>query len=117
MNSLNSTLILNSQVKHDTVNVGQPNEATASSSNVDLNNNNEHQHQRAQAPAEPARAAAPPQPAANAAGNDGLGEREDDWLGTLHNIVSFLVLFSIIYYYSSLERFLVIFTIVLALIM
>ena len=64
-------------------------------------------------PPQPAAAA----PAANAPANDGLGDREDDWLGTLHNIVSFLVLFSIIYYYSSLERFLFIFTIVLTLIL
>lgn len=48
--------------------------------------------------------------------NDGV-DREDDWLGMLHNVVSFIVLFSIIYYYSSLERFLVIFSIVLVLIM
>lgn len=55
-----------------------------------------------------------PQPAQN---NNDLNDREDDWLGTLHNIVSFLVLFCIVYYYSSLERFLVIFVIVVALIL
>ena len=44
------------------------------------------------------------------------GERDDDWLSLLHTIISFLVLFSIIYYYSSLERFLVIFAIVFALV-
>lgn len=55
-----------------------------------------------------------PQPAPN---NNDLNDREDDWLGTLHNIVSFLVLFCIVYYYSSLERFLVIFVIVVALIL
>lgn len=36
------------------------------------------------------------------------GDREDDWLGILHNTVSFIILFSIIYYYSSFERFFVI---------
>ncbi len=101
---------INSQVKPETTNGAQ--ESGASRSNVDANNNNEQQG--APAAAEPQRA--PPQPAANVA-NDGLGDREDDWLGTLHNIVSFLVLFSIIYYYSSLERFLVIFSIVLTLIL
>lgn len=45
------------------------------------------------------------------------GDREDDWLSLLHNAVSFIVLFSIIYYYSSLERFLVIFSIVIILIL
>ncbi len=51
------------------------------------------------------------------ANNNDIGDREDDWLSTLHNIVSFMVLFSIIYYYSSLERFLVIFAIVIILIL
>ena len=41
--------------------------------------------------------------------NDIIGEREDDWLGTLHNIVSFMVLFFLIYVYSSFERFMIIF--------
>lgn len=36
------------------------------------------------------------------------GDREDDWLGILHNTVSFIILFSIIYFYSSFERFFVI---------
>lgn len=36
------------------------------------------------------------------------GDREDDWLGILHNTVSFIILFTIIYYYSSFERFFVI---------
>jgi hypothetical protein len=53
---------------------------------------------------------------ANQIAQDG-GDREDDWLGLLHNVCSFLVLFSIIYYYSTLERFLVIFTIVMLLVM
>lgn len=44
------------------------------------------------------------------------GEREDDWLSLLHNAVSFLVLFSIIYYYSSIERFVLIFSIVIVLV-
>lgn len=63
--------------------------------------------------------AAPPQNRAAAAPNPAPqpeAEREDDWLSLLHNAVSFLVLFSIIYYYSSLERFLIIFTIVVILI-
>lgn len=58
-----------------------------------------------------------PQPQRRVANNNDLGEREDDWLSTLHNIVSFMVLFSIIYFYSSLERFLVIFAIVIILIL
>jgi 3-oxoacyl-ACP reductase-like protein len=71
-------------------------------------------------------AAQPPQPAAPAAAaaqqnrpaaGEAAAERDDDWLSLLHNVVSFLVLFSIIYYYSSIERFLVIFTIVLILIL
>lgn len=57
-------------------------------------------------------ARAPAAPAAQAE-----GERDDDWLSLLHNCVSFLVLFSIIYYYSSPERFIVIFSIVSILIM
>lgn len=48
---------------------------------------------------------------------DPQGDREDDWLGILHNVVSFLVLFSIIYYYSSIERFFVICVVVLFLIL
>ena len=46
-----------------------------------------------------------------------MGDREDDWLGILHNICSFLILFSIIYYYSSFERFVLIFSIVFILIL
>lgn len=42
---------------------------------------------------------------------------EDDWLSLIHNCVSFLVLFSIIFYYSSIERFLVILSIVIILMM
>ena len=49
--------------------------------------------------------------------NNDAGEREDDWLSMLHNIVSFIVLFSIIYYYSSVERFLLIVSIVFVLIL
>ena len=71
---------------------------------------------QAQAPA-PVAVPAPAAAAANNNNNNDVGEREDDWLGTLHNIVSFLVLFCIIYYYSSIERFLVIFTIVVMLIL
>jgi len=61
----------------------------------------------------------PPQPARNrqANNNNDVGERDDDWLSMLHNIVSFFVLFSIIYYYSSLERFLLIISIVFILIL
>jgi hypothetical protein len=44
-------------------------------------------------------------------------EREDDWLGMLHNFCSFILLFSIIFYYSSLERFIIIFTIATVLIL
>ncbi len=43
--------------------------------------------------------------------NNDIGEREDDWLGMLHNVVSFMVLFFLIYVYSSFERFIVIFII------
>lgn len=50
----------------------------------------------------------------NQANND--ADREDDWLGTLHNLVSFFILLSIVYYYSSLERFLFIFIIAIILI-
>ncbi|RNA11221.1 Homocysteine-responsive endoplasmic reticulum-resident ubiquitin-like domain member 2 [Brachionus plicatilis] len=50
----------------------------------------------------------------NQANND--ADREDDWLGTLHNVVSFLILLSIVYYYSSLERFFFIFVIAIILI-
>lgn len=50
----------------------------------------------------------------NQANND--AEREDDWLSTLHNVVSFVILLSIVYYYSSLERFLFIFAIAIVLI-
>lgn len=50
----------------------------------------------------------------NQVNND--AEREDDWLGTLHNLVSFFILLSIVYYYSSLERFLLIFIIAIVLI-
>jgi hypothetical protein len=42
---------------------------------------------------------------------------ENDWLSFLNNCVSFLVLFSIIFYYSSFQRFLVIFTVTVLLIM
>lgn len=63
----------------------------------------------------------PPQPVRNQLNNNNndlnVGDREDDWLGVLHNVVSFLVLFSIVYYYSSLERFLIIFAIVAVLIL
>jgi hypothetical protein len=71
-----------------------------------------------QAQAQPA-PAPPQQPARNrqANNNNDVGERDDDWLSMLHNIVSFLVLFSIIYYYSSLERFLLIISIVFILIL
>ena len=72
----------------------------------------EQQPQEQQQPA----AQQPARERANNNNND-IGDREDDWLSTLHNIVSFMVLFSIIYYYSSLERFLVIFAIVIVLIL
>lgn len=72
-----------------------------------------------QAQAQPAPPVPPQQPARNrqANNNNDVGERDDDWLSMLHNIVSFLVLFSIIYYYSSLERFLLIISIVFILIL
>jgi hypothetical protein len=77
--------------------------------------------QPAQQQNEPAQAQQPPiqpQPQQRRVpNNNDLGDREDDWLSTLHNIVSFMVLFSIIYYYSSLERFLVIFAVVIILIL
>ena len=57
-----------------------------------------------------------PRPAPDPQAPQPEGERDDDWLSLLHTIVSFVVLFSIIYYYSSLERFLVIFAIVIALV-
>lgn len=44
-------------------------------------------------------------------------EREDDWLSLLHNAVSFLILFCIVYYYSSFERLVVIFSIAFVLIL
>ncbi len=76
----------------------------------DIPTQNENQQPEIPQPppqARPVPAAQPPQPEV---------ERDDDWLSLLHTIVSFLVLFSIIYYYSSLERFLVIFAIVVALV-
>jgi hypothetical protein len=42
-------------------------------------------------------------------------EREDDWLSLLHNLCSFLILFSIIYFYSSFTRFLMVFGVVVLL--
>ncbi len=86
-------------------------ETTSSSSNT-LPPAEQQPQQEAPQPQQPqarAAAAAMPQPVE--------GEREDDWLSLLHNVVSFLILFSIIYYYSSIERFLVIFTIATILIM
>lgn len=71
---------------------------------------------RQQAPAPPPPQPQPQAPQRNQQNNE-PGEREDDWLSILNNIVSFLVLFSVIYYYSSLERFLIIFTIAVVLIM
>ena len=61
-------------------------------------------------PQAPNRAPAPAQP------ND-AGEREDDWLSLMHNAISFLILFCIVYYYSSFERLVVIFSIALFLIL
>lgn len=86
-------------------------------------NESSTQHQeQVEAPGDiPAQPVPQPQAAQNraargAANNDGA-ERDDDWLSLLHNVVSFVVLFSIIYYYSSVERFLVIFSIVFILIL
>jgi hypothetical protein len=86
-------------------------------------NESSTQHQeQGEAPGDiPAQPVPQPQAAQNraargAANNDGA-ERDDDWLSLLHNVVSFVVLFSIIYYYSSVERFLVIFSIVFILIL
>jgi hypothetical protein len=105
MNSLNATL--GQQIRPDERHTTPTTPATEEAVNAN----------QQQPPAAPAAAAnqAPVPNVAAAGANDGLGEREDDWLGTLHNIVSFLVLFSIIYYYSSLERFLIIFVIIVTL--
>lgn len=54
-------------------------------------------------PEAPAAQAAQPQEAPPVA------DRDDDWLGMIHNILSFILTFSVIYFYSSFERFLVIF--------
>ena len=42
-------------------------------------------------------------------------ERDDDWLSILHNFCSFLVLFSIVYFYSTLTRFIMVLFVVLLL--
>ena len=42
-------------------------------------------------------------------------EREDDWLSFLHNFCSFLILFSIVYFYSTLTRFMIVFGVFLLL--
>ena len=68
----------------------------------------EQQPQAEQRPAQQQRAPR------NQATND--ADREDDWLGMLHNCISFLILLSIVYYYSSLERFLIILVVAIALI-
>jgi hypothetical protein len=81
--------------------------------NNNLTTHSEMPHQEDHHPQAAAAVPPPPRPA----NNDGVGEREDDWLSMLHNIVSFLILFSIIYFYSSLERFMLIVTIVFVLIM
>lgn len=65
-------------------------------------------------PAAEQRPAQQPRAARNQANND--ADREDDWLGMLHNCISFLILLSIVYYYSSLERFLIILAVAIALI-
>ena len=57
------------------------------------------------------------QPAPAVADPPPLEGVENDWLSLIHNCVSFVVLFSIIFYYSSIERFLVILSIVIALMM
>lgn len=85
-----------------------PNQESVPVAQPQINNNNnqqaapvpEQQQQQQPAPA----AADPPPP-----------DVEDDWLSLIHNCVSFLVLFSIIFYYSSIERFLVILSIVIIL--
>jgi flagellar biosynthesis protein FliP len=60
-----------------------------------------------QAPAAAAAAAAPPAPAANNIEFD----QENDLLGTLHIIVELFVLCSIIYFYSTFNRFIIVFVI------
>jgi hypothetical protein len=115
--ALNQTFILPSSLTTSTATANtEPdvNEARAEPASEQAQPQQQQQQEQAAQPE-------PQQPRAQqrnrqANNNDGA-DREDDWLGMLHNFVSFIVLFSIIYYYSSLERFLVIFTIVLILIM
>ena len=61
------------------------------------------------APAAAAPVAEAPEAPMAAAPLDAGVDRDDDWLGILHNLLSFILTFSVIYFYSSLERFLVIF--------
>ena len=65
----------------------------------------------------PAPQLAPPQAAPAGRPAAQPAEGEEDWLSMLHNFVSFLVLFTVIYFYSSIERCIIIFTIVTILIM
>ena len=60
----------------------------------------------AAAPPPPAAAAAPAQPAA---GNNNEVEQENDLLGVLNMLVELFVLCSIIYFYSTFSRFLLVF--------
>ena len=108
--------------------IGAPGPASASTSATTTTHETHNDRQQAEADqggqqAAPAQqpAARPAPPVANQAALGGaaqdMGDREDDWLGILHNICSFLILFSIIYYYSSFERFVLIFSIVFILIL
>jgi hypothetical protein len=96
---------LNSTMNLNTI----PNATTTTSAEV----NNETQQENVQNPNNN-------QPAAPVNNNNidpdiRAEEREDDWLSLLHNLCSFLVLFSIVYFYSTLTRFLIVLVAVLLL--
>lgn len=70
-------------------------------------------NERAQEEARVQQPAPQQQQQGGAAANDANGiadERENDWLGILHNAASCLIIFSFIYLYSSLTRFIIVFT-------
>lgn len=112
--TVNVTNFLSQTVSSTPVNPSTSNQEPNSNRNA----NHPQQHppnQNEEQPADGVQRDAQARPAPQAAAQP-EGEREDDWLGLLHNAVSLIVLFSIGYYYSSLERFLIIFGVVSVLI-
>ena len=96
----------------------QPTLHTSSSqTNQFANSENTPEAQERAQPQAQAQQQAAAQPARNRQANNDAIERDDDWLSMLHNVIYLLVLFSIIYYNSSLERFLLIISIVFILIL